>query len=75
MNSGSGACEARSAAISRRASRRRKDRHHLDVFEAEAMHSEGRLAASASVSNGFCRLAMRHARRIAAGLVIPPKFA
>jgi hypothetical protein len=77
--------------VSWRASRRWEDRHHLHVpaaalsadqmpvlrhLDAEAVHSERRLAAGASIGNGLCGLATLHDRRIAGryGFVIPPNF-
>ena len=41
--------------------------HRLMIAaDAEAMDGERRLAAGASVGNGFCGLATRHPRKIAA---------
>ena len=43
------------------------ERFYRLMIAAEAMHSEGRLAAGASMGNGLCGLATRHAGRIATG--------
>ena len=48
------------------------ERLHRLMIAAEAMHSEGCLAAAASIADGFCGFGTSHPRRISSQLRWPP---